>query len=210
MSHALNLSIRSSFDSDWPRKVVILLLALATVMEVGSAYQKYCALAGIGLVMVLLLANLGSKACVAPHEVKASQIQGGGKSAIELITFNCIVSHRRFPILQPRRRHHQHGNMDRNVRHHVHICCRQNHPSTPHPEDANSTLVEDQTSPVGYKVPNFPNFHIDPIMFGNKDLQCSLHLEMLAGLFVAVEWGFVVSTTLFDFMNDANEYLNEI
>ncbi|KAL3769351.1 hypothetical protein ACHAW5_008779 [Stephanodiscus triporus] len=244
-------TVVSSFDSDWPRKVVILLLALATVMEEGSAYQKYCALAGIGLVMVLLLANLGSKAW---HHMKLkplrcgpflalfvavvmgilfpfigfTKIQGGGKSAIELITFNCIGVSLLFVasgldiiqqlVIDASQSCNQEGvtiSMGIWIAMSAIMCIFAAHkitPPTPHPEDANSILVEEQTSPVGYKVPNFPNFHIDPIMFGNKGFPCfSLHLEMLAGLFVAIGvGGFVVSTTLFDFMNDANEYLNEI
>ncbi|KAL3817296.1 hypothetical protein ACHAXA_003217 [Cyclostephanos tholiformis] len=252
-------TIVSSFDSDWPRKVSIFLLAITSAMEVGSTYQRYCALVGIGLAMVLLLANLGARAWyfmkwkplrggvvmssfLAPFLslivavvtgfifpfIGFARIQAGGKSAIQLIIFNCIIVSlffvaSEFDIIQqlvidPSQSCDQDG---------VTICIgiwiamavitstvasQKINPPDPHPEDANPILVEDQTSPVGYKVPNFPDFPIDPIHFGNKGLPCcSLQFEMLVGLFVGILMGtFVVATALFDFLNDANEYISDI
>lgn len=55
-------TLLSNFDSDWPRKSVVFMLALTSAMEEGSDYQRYCTLTGIGLAMILLAANMGSRA----------------------------------------------------------------------------------------------------------------------------------------------------
>jgi hypothetical protein len=78
-------------------------------------------------------------------------------------------------------------------------------------EDNDPILVEDQTSPVGWKVPNFPNYAIDPIVFGGTGLPC-LSLKMLTalGLIVGVGvGGFVVSSGLFHYLEPANDYIDE-
>jgi hypothetical protein len=78
-------------------------------------------------------------------------------------------------------------------------------------EDNDPILVEDQTSPVGWKVPNFPNYAIDPIVFSGTGLPC-LSLKMLTalGLIVGVGvGGFVVSSGLFHYLEPANDYIDE-
>ena len=252
-------TIVSSSDSDWPRKVVILLLAITSAMEAGSEYQKYCALTGIGLAMVLLMANLGSRAwyfmkwkplrgglvmssSLAPFLslivavlmglvfpfIGFTRIQAGGKSAIQLIIFNCIVVSlcfvaSEFDVIQqllidtPTSCNQEGVTISIGVWIAMSVitsmfASQKIIAPEPHPEDSNPILVEDQTSPVGYKVPNFPDYHVDPIHFGKQGLSClSLRLEMLFGLFVGMGMGaFVVSTTLFDYMKDANGYVNGI
>ena len=252
-------TIVSSFDSDWPRKVAVLLLAITSAMEVGSTHQRYCALAGVGLAMVLLLANLGARAWyfmnwkplrggvvmssfLAPFLslivavvtgfmfpfIGFARIQAGGKSAIQLIIFNCVIVSLLFVasgfdiiqelVIDASQKCDQDG---------VTICIgiwiamavitstvasQKIIPPDSHPEDANPILVQDQTSPVGYKVPNFPDFPIDPIHFAKQGLPCcSLQLEIVAALFVGIVMGaFVMSTALFDFLDDANESLSDL
>ena len=79
----------------------------------------------------------------------------------------------------------------------------------PHPEDSNPILVKDETSPVGYKVPNFPDFAIDPIHFGRKGLPCfSLTAEMVVGILLGIGIGaFVVMTGFSDFISQGNDYI---
>jgi hypothetical protein len=228
-------------------------------MEAGSEYQKYCALTGIGMAMVLLVANLGSRAWyfmkwkplrgglvmssfLAPFLslivavlaglifpfIGFTRIQAGGKSAIQLIIFNCIVVTlcfiaSEFDVIQqlvidtPASCNQEGVSISIGVWIGMSVitslfASQKIITPDPHPEDSNPILVEDQTSPVGYKVPNFPDYPIDPILFGKQGLSClSVQLEMLVGMFVGIGMGaFVVSTTLFDFMKDANEYVNGI
>lgn len=252
-------TIITSFDSDWPRKVVILLLTISTAMDVGGAYQRYCVLASIGFAMILLVANLGSRAwyfmkwkplrgcgggdmVLAPYlslfaavitgllfpYIGFTQIQAGGKSAIQLIIWNCILVSlffvaSGFDIIQqvfidPIATCNQQGvtisvgvwialSVTTSI-----FASQKIIPAEPHPEDANPLLVEEQTSPVGYCVPNFPNFSIDPIQFGKHGLECcSVQIEMLVGLLVGVAFGaFVVSTALYSYMDSVNGWINLI
>eukprot|EP00585_Thalassiosira_rotula_P019507 CAMPEP_0196201948 /NCGR_PEP_ID=MMETSP0912-20130531/4878_1 /TAXON_ID=49265 /ORGANISM="Thalassiosira rotula, Strain GSO102" /LENGTH=117 /DNA_ID=CAMNT_0041475731 /DNA_START=387 /DNA_END=740 /DNA_ORIENTATION=- len=85
-----------------------------------------------------------------------------------------------------------------------------------HPEDSDPILVEEQMSPVGYSVPNFPNFPIDPMKFGRRGIGCactsrmSATWEMVLGVIVSVGMGaFVVSTSFFGYMGDANDYITQ-
>lgn len=251
-------TIITSFDSDWPRKVVILLLTITTAMDVGSVYQRYCILASIGFAMILLVANLGSRAwyfmkwkplrgcggcdmVLAPYlslfaavitgllfpYIGFTRIQVGGKSAIQLIIWNCILVSlffvaSGFDIIQQvfidpiAAACNQQGvtisvgvwialSVSTSI-----FASQKIIPPEPHPEDANPLLVEEQTSPVGYCVPNFPNFPIDPIHFGKQGLECcSVQIEMLVGLLVGVGFGaFVVSTALYSYMDGLNGWIN--
>lgn len=83
-------------------------------------------------------------------------------------------------------------------------------PQDTHPEDTDPILVEDQTSPVGYKIPNFPEYPIDPIHFGSKGCNCfSLKFEVAIGLVVSIGIGaFVVSTSMYEYMGSANQYIS--
>ena len=69
-------------------------------------------------------------------------------------------------------------------------------------EDNDQLLVEDHTSPCGYKIPNFPDHPVDPVYFGSKGCDCfSLKFEVLFGLVISVGVGFfVVSTSMYDYM----------
>lgn len=111
----------SNFDSDWPRKLSIFILALAAMQDVGGEAQRYLTLVGIGISMSILAANLGSRAWfhlklkpmgqggmlapIAPiisylaavftglifPYIGFNQIQAGGKAAIQLIVTNCVI-----------------------------------------------------------------------------------------------------------------------
>ena len=82
-------------------------------------------------------------------------------------------------------------------------------PPEQHPEDDDPILVEEQTSPVGFRVPNFPDYPIDPIHFGRKGYSCcSLKFEVIVGVLISIGVGaFVVSTSLYDYMGTANDYI---
>jgi len=250
-------TLLSSFDSDWPRKIVVFMLALTSAMEEGSDYQRYWTLSGIGLAMVLLASNLGARAwyfmkwkpmkgsgvmstvfapvislfvamvtgLIFPY-MGYGKIQAGGKAAIQLIIYHCILVSSIFVI----------SDMDFVQKHLVvgsQNCDQDNvnitlgiwfamtsitcifaaqriAPPEVHPEEGDPILVEEQTSPVGYRVPNFPDFPIDSIHFGSKGFErCSLKLEMVVGVLVGIGMGaFVVSTSLYDYMGTASTYIS--
>jgi len=113
-------TLLSVFDSDWPRKAVVFLLAITSAMDEGSSTQRYCTLVGIGLAMLLLAANLGSRAwyfmkwrplsccggtflapivslfvaalvgLIFPY-IGFNKIQAGGKAAVQLVIINTII-----------------------------------------------------------------------------------------------------------------------
>ena len=250
------LTIISPFDSDWPRKLALTLLALTSAMKEGSDYQRYCALGGIGLAILLLASNLGARAwyflkwrplrgggvmstCMAPYlsmfvatlvglvfpYIGFSKIQAGGKSAVQLVIVNSLLVATLFVlsdfdfiqsfIIDGS----QSCNQDTvNIAVGIWftmttITClfasQQISTPEPHPEDSNPILVRDETSPVGYKVPNFPDFAIDPIHFGNQGLPCfSIKTEMVVGTLLGIGVGaFVVMTGFSDFISEGNEYI---
>ena len=84
-------------------------------------------------------------------------------------------------------------------------------PPIPHPEDDDHILVEDQTSPVGFKVPNFPDYLIDPSMLERNGFsRCSMSGEVMSGMVVGVLVGVAVACTgLFDLMNNGNGFVDE-
>ena len=58
------------------------------------------------------------------------------------------------------------------------------------PEDEEQLLEKDHASPVGYKVPNLPDFELDPTLAGNSYLPvCPLNIMTLCGMFLAVVFG---------------------
>ena len=245
----------SSFDSDWPRKLVIFLLAITSAMEEGD-YQRYCTLSGIGLAMILLAANLGARAwyfmkwkpiklggtvtsylapvisllvafttgLIFPY-MGFGRIQAGGKAAVQLVIVNCIMVSlifvasdldivQKFIVVGSQSCDQSNVNITLGIWFTMTAitCIFASQKITPpehHPEDNDPILVEEQTSPVGYKVPNFPDFPIDTIQFGNKGLKfCSLKVEVILGVLISIGMGaFVVSTSLYEYMNTANDYI---
>lgn len=250
-------TLLSSFDSDWPRKSVVFMLAMTSAMEQGSNYQRYWTLAGIGLAMILLAANLGSRAwyfmkwkpiksggpimstflapiislfiamltgLIFPY-MGFGKIQAGGKAAVQLVMSNCILvavlfvasdmdAIQKFIVVGSESCNQDNVNITLGIWFAMtSITCifaaQKIVPPELHPEDNDPILVEEHTSPVGYKVPNFPDYPIDPIYFGRKGLKCcSLKLETIVGVLVSVGIGaFVVSTSLYDYMGNANDYI---
>lgn len=251
-------TLLSVFDSDWPRKLVVFILAITSAMEEGSAYQRYCTLVGVGLAMIILAANLGARAwyfmkwkplhsggpmatfmapvislfvatltgLVFPY-IGFNKIQAGGKAAVQLVIANSVIVALLFVL----------SDMDV-VQQFIVVgsdTCNQDSinitvglwfamtsitclvaavkmiaPQDIHPEDTDPILVEDQTSPVGYKIPNFPEYPIDPIHFGSKGCNCfSLKFEVAIGLVVSIGIGaFVVSTSMYEYMGSANQYIS--
>lgn len=248
-------TLLSAFDSDWPRKFVVLALAVCSSMEAGSDYQRYATLTGISTAIVLLAANLGSRAwyfmkwkplksggamstflapaisllvaalvgLIFPY-VGFTRIQAGGKSAVQLVIANCLLVAvlfvasdldvaQRFIVVGSEACDQNNVNVTMGIWLAMTsitsiFAAQKIVPPELHPEDKDPILVEEQTSPVGYKVPNFPNYPIDPIHFGSKGISClSLKAEMALGLVVGIGVGvFVVSTAMFDYMSEANEY----
>ncbi|KAL7545835.1 hypothetical protein ACHAWF_009185 [Thalassiosira exigua] len=74
-------------------------------------------------------------------------------------------------------------------------------------------LVEEQSSPVGYAVPTFPSFPVDPTRLGGDPRWscCALGVEVALGLLLSVGAGaFVVSTSLYDYVGTANGYIASV
>ena len=58
------------------------------------------------------------------------------------------------------------------------------------PEEEEPLLEEDHSSPVGYKVPNLPEFPIDPTMAVRPSVSCmSLQFEFISGVMMALTMG---------------------
>jgi hypothetical protein len=56
--------------------------------------------------------------------------------------------------------------------------------------DGERVLEEDHASPVGYKVPTFPDFEFDPSLVTNSGIRsCTLDSEFMFGLLVSVVIG---------------------
>ena len=248
-------TILSSFDSDWPRKLTIFLLALTAAMDPGSNYQRFCTLIGIGLSMLLLAANLGARAWyfmkwrplkaewavssyVAPlfslviaaiaglifPYMGFSRIQAGGKSSVELIISNsflvalCFMASdldvfQNFIVAGSETCNQDNVNMTVGVFFTMTalsciFAAQKIAPPELHPdEDDDAILVADETSPVGFKVPNFPDYPINPIDLGQKGLPCcTMKIETIVGLLVSLGVGFmVISMSLFGYVDVANE-----
>jgi hypothetical protein len=70
------------------------------------------------------------------------------------------------------------------------------------PLDGERLLVEDQASPVGYKVPSLPDFEIDPSMADTGSKCLSLNVEFLVGVIMALGVGiFLISLTFTTWQN---------
>ena len=57
------------------------------------------------------------------------------------------------------------------------------------PEFGERLLIEDQSSPVGYKVPSLPDFEIDPSLANTGSKCLSLTCELVVGLILAISIG---------------------
>ena len=247
-------TLLSNFDSDWPRKLAIFVLALASAQEPGSNAQKYATLSGIAFAMSILAANLGSRAwyfmkwkpigqggifapiisffvamltgLIFPY-MGFTQIQAGGKAAVQLVIINCIIvatlfvisdldAVQSFIVVGSNNCNQDNTNISLGIYFAMtSITCifaaQKISPPEPHPEDNDPILIEDQTSPVGFKVPNFPDYPVDPIFFGGNGLSCcSLKVEIILGLAVSILIGaFVVSTGLYDYLENFNEIIED-
>ena len=62
-------------------------------------------------------------------------------------------------------------------------------PQSPWPDDEEPLLEEDHASPVGFKVPNLPDFPIDPELAKRGVTCCSIKAELLLGSVMAVALG---------------------
>ena len=154
-----------------------------------------------------------------------NKIQAGGKAAIQLIIFNTIVVGlvfvasdldvvQQFIVVGSDACDQSNVNITLGIWFTMTaitciVAAQKIVPSDPHPEDSDPILVEEQTSPVGYKIPNFPDYPIDPIHFGSKGCEClPLKLEVFMGLLVSFGVGaFVLSTGFYDYMFYWNEYI---
>jgi hypothetical protein len=67
------------------------------------------------------------------------------------------------------------------------------------PGDGERLLVDDHTSPVGYKVPSLPDFEVDPDLSNEGNPLFSINMEFTFGIVLAILVGFVmVAFTLSD------------
>jgi hypothetical protein len=62
-------------------------------------------------------------------------------------------------------------------------------------------LDEDQASPVGFTVPNFPNFCLDQVHFKDEGFSCvSANMQIFFGVVICLGLGvFVGATSYFDY-----------
>ena len=56
-------------------------------------------------------------------------------------------------------------------------------------KDEEALLVEDQASPVGFKVPNLPDFEIDPNLVQPERFPCPMQFELAFGFMLAIGIG---------------------
>lgn len=248
-------TIISNFDSDWPRKLALLVLTLAGLSDLIDADgQKYLTLVGVAMSISILAANLGSRAwhfmnwktlgqgrkfapiisymlavftgLLLPY-IGFGKIQAGGKSAIQLIVMNSfavaivfvlsgVEKVQQFLVNGSENCNQDNANITVGIWIALtSITCifaaQKIKPIIQDPSyDNDPILIEDQTSPVGYKVPNFPDFKIDPILFGGDGLSClSMRAVTGIGLLLGIGAGaLVVSSSLYDYMEHVNSYLS--
>ena len=279
-------TLLSNFESDWPRKLAVLALALVAVQDTGSELERYATVAGILFSITLLAANLGARAW---HFMKwkfirrggpfasvlsffvatvvglcfpymgFGKIQAGGKAALQLVIYNSLIvalifvvsdvdSVQKFLVVGSEVRavvylhnlfyHYQKFNFLL-AHQNASLCTVQNcnqdstnialgvwftltvitcifaalkiEPPKLHPEDNDPILVEDQTSPVGFKVPNFPDYPIDPLFFGKKGLSfCSLKTEIIIGIVISIFIGVAVALAgMFTYVEPANDFIEK-
>jgi len=65
------------------------------------------------------------------------------------------------------------------------------------PENGEKILIEDQASPVGYKVPSLPDFEIDPSLASTGSKYLSLQVEFYFGVFMALAVGSIIVALAF-------------
>ncbi|KAL7489651.1 hypothetical protein ACHAW6_015301 [Cyclotella cf. meneghiniana] len=248
-------TIISNFDSDWPRKLALLVLTLAGLSDLVDANgQKYLTLVGVAMSISILAANLGSRAwhfmnwktlgqgrkvvpiisyvlavftgLLLPY-IGFGKIQAGGKSAIQLIVMNALTVAIVFVLSGAEKVQQFLVNGSENCNQDnanitvgiwialTSITCifaaQKIKPNARYPsDDTDPILIEDPTSPVGYKVPNFPDFKIDPILLSGDELSCiGMKAVTVIGLFVGIGAGaLVVSSGLYDYMEQVNNYLS--
>jgi len=244
----------SNFDSDWPRKIVLIGMALAAVQIQGSNLQHYGTVGSILLSILVIAANLGSRAwkfmkwkpvdnggLIAPlvsifvaattgfifPYMGFGKIQAGGKAAVQLVIYNSIIVAFMFVI----------SDFDA-VQNFLVVgseTCNQDmtnivlgswftftvitcifaalkiEPPAPHPDDDDRILVEDQTSPVGFKVPNFPDYPFDQKLLNDERAECcSLRTEIIIGVIPCVLFGFgVVVTGIMEVVSHADKIVAE-
>lgn len=236
-------TLTSYLVSDWLRKLVVLILALAGAAT--GTLQKVLTLVGICLACLVLAANLGSRAWfhlkwnplrydgflapifaflyaavvgLAVPYMGHREVEAGGKAAMEtvlqsslfvaiifvvsdfnevqkflivgsescnqdivnvvvgawwmLTLFICIHLVRRIPRFDIR------------------------------PDDEEPLLEVDEASPVGYKVPCLPDFPIDPTLASRGHKYCSLKMEIVLGVIMALGVGSAIILMGFTDLDD--------
>lgn len=85
--------------------------------------------------------------------------------------------------------------------------------NTPIPDytyDGEQFLIQDQQSPVGYKVPAIPDFPVDPRHAKTGINKCSKNMELVIGVLVACIIGFaVVSLSFLDWKDTAIQSISQ-
>ena len=59
-------------------------------------------------------------------------------------------------------------------------------------------------------MPNFPDFHIDPVFIGGRGLPgCNTGMEMILGVILSITvGGLIVSSGFYDFIDTANNFIS--
>ena len=223
-------TMTSTVGSDWLRKILTLVLALA-----GAAtgdVQKYMTISGICLTGAVLMANLGSRAwffmkwrpfwysgpfsqllgylaaiiagLIFPY-MGHREIEAGGKRALESVLTSAVVVAIVFVL----------SDFDEIQKLLVvgSEACPQDdvnivvgiwwtitllssmlmvlriEPYQQFPADEESLLVPSQASPVGFRVPNLPDFVVDPNLVQKGSACVSLETELVLGAIMALAIG---------------------
>jgi len=223
-------TLTSKLESDWIRKLMVLILAMAGA---ATGYtQKYMTLLGVTVACWILLANLGSRAWYflkwkplgynGPFATLLAyigavltglflpymghrEIEAGGKRALEAVVISALIVASFFCI----------SDIDEVQRFLVvgsDSCPQDNvnmiigtwwmftlftsvmlvlkiQPYRLRPKDDEPFLVHDSASPVGYKVPNLPDYIVDPVLLQLDRFPCPLQWEVLISLVLGIGIG---------------------
>jgi hypothetical protein len=224
------LSVTSNVQSDWLRKGIVLVLALASA-TMGNA-QVILTLSGISMAAAVLLANLGSRswrflqwrpiAYAGPFQSAVAflaamatgalfpylshrQVEAGGKAAMEsviriafMVAVIFVISDydeiQKFLVIGSEACNQDFVNLAVGAWWAISLVASlflvlRIEPQGIWPDDEEPLLEEDHASPVGFKVPNLPDFPIDPILANPGLPVIDIRAEFCFGVLMALAVG---------------------
>eukprot|EP00978_Attheya_sp_CCMP212_P047458 scaffold421377_cov55-Attheya_sp.AAC.2 len=210
-------ALTTHLPSDWLRKLMVLALALAGAAN--GKLQVYLTLGGILLACFILLANLGSRAW---NTLNLNSFSYSGIGASPAAYALAIVTGICFPYMG-------HRDVLQSSGHAIAIIIQNSilvaiifvlsafeevqkflvvgsEPTVPAPEEEESTLEVNQSSPVGYTVPSLPHFAVDPgLCYHHKAHESgwiSTPMKLVGGVLVACAIGTMIVYMSFTQVDD--------